>query len=284
MSAKHESENISPTAHYTGYIWYRNGLGLPELSTTEGKILYTLLRPGDFLAEKMAGGISLEKSLLQRHRMIDHLLREFIRDTGEKNAQVLEIAGGLSPRGVRFCREYPNLTYVESDLTGIHRRKKKILEKMDVPKNLRLVVLDILKKEGPESLPSALQYFDTSKPIFIILEGLLGYFQQDMVEEAMRNLAAFGRHFSGATIVADLYLDEVSDRAGVIELFRRLLSTFVRSPVIYTYKTLEEGLARLLETGLKEVSFLDPEKFVGVNEIPKVTGDSALFRILRATV
>ena len=28
------SESISPTAHYTGYVWARNGLSHPELETT----------------------------------------------------------------------------------------------------------------------------------------------------------------------------------------------------------------------------------------------------------
>ena len=32
-------ESISPTAHYTGYVWARNGLSHPELETLEGRLL-----------------------------------------------------------------------------------------------------------------------------------------------------------------------------------------------------------------------------------------------------
>ncbi len=40
------SETISPTAHYTGYVWARNGLSHPEFETIEGRVLFeTLDRP-----------------------------------------------------------------------------------------------------------------------------------------------------------------------------------------------------------------------------------------------
>src|SRR5581483_10155841 len=36
---------VSPTAHYTGYVWARNGLSHPELRTLEGRVLFESLRP-----------------------------------------------------------------------------------------------------------------------------------------------------------------------------------------------------------------------------------------------
>ena len=38
-------DRIGPTAHYTGYVWARNGLSHPELSTTEGRVLFDSLQP-----------------------------------------------------------------------------------------------------------------------------------------------------------------------------------------------------------------------------------------------
>ena len=35
------SETISPTAHYTGYVWARNGLSHPSLETAQGRLLFT---------------------------------------------------------------------------------------------------------------------------------------------------------------------------------------------------------------------------------------------------
>jgi O-methyltransferase involved in polyketide biosynthesis len=40
------SARVSPTAHYTGYVWVRNGLSPSELATPEGRALYESLRDG----------------------------------------------------------------------------------------------------------------------------------------------------------------------------------------------------------------------------------------------
>ena len=108
------SETISPTAHYTGYVWARNGLSHPELATTEGRILFESLRPM-MLVSAAVGGSSLEPYLLARHRAIDALLERAIEEHGV--TQVVEVASGLSPRGWRFTTRYGDrLTYVEADL------------------------------------------------------------------------------------------------------------------------------------------------------------------------
>lgn len=64
------SEAISPTAHYTGYVWARNGLSHPELQTIEGRVLFESLRPL-MIAGSVLGHPTLEAYLLARHRAID---------------------------------------------------------------------------------------------------------------------------------------------------------------------------------------------------------------------
>ena len=95
------SDRISPTAHSTGYVWARNGLSHPELATREGRVLFEALQPA-MLASRATGGPTLESYLLARHRAIDALLERAI-EAGEVS-QVIEVAGGLSPRGWRFGR------------------------------------------------------------------------------------------------------------------------------------------------------------------------------------
>ena len=56
-------DRIGPTAHYTGYVWARNGLSHPELATTEGRILFDSLQPA-MLASRALGGPTLEAYLL----------------------------------------------------------------------------------------------------------------------------------------------------------------------------------------------------------------------------
>src|SRR5438094_340621 len=106
------SETISPTAHYTGYVWARNGLSHPQLQTLEGRVLFEALRP-TMSVSRLLGAPSLEDYLMARHTAIDALLERAI-EAGEIS-QVVEVAAGLSPRGWRFSQLYgARLTYVEA--------------------------------------------------------------------------------------------------------------------------------------------------------------------------
>ena len=147
------SEAISPTAHYTGQVWVRNGLSHPELGTLEGRLFYDALVPAMTLS-RMLRGPTLEGMLLSRHRILDALLSDAI-DDGEVS-QVVEVACGMSPRGWRFARRYGDaLTYVEADLPAMAARKRAALERMGTAdEHHRVVELDALRDDGPRSLAS----------------------------------------------------------------------------------------------------------------------------------
>jgi hypothetical protein len=54
-------EAISPTAHYTGETWVRNGLSHPELETWQGRALHRALAL-PFAASRALGGPTLNGS------------------------------------------------------------------------------------------------------------------------------------------------------------------------------------------------------------------------------
>src|SRR5690242_18701537 len=97
------SERISPTAHYTGYVWYAHGQSDDAFATPAGRLMYRALRAPNAAAHAI-GLPTLEGMLLARHRLIDLRLTQAI-DAGEI-AQVIEVAAGLSPRGWRFRKRY----------------------------------------------------------------------------------------------------------------------------------------------------------------------------------
>jgi O-methyltransferase involved in polyketide biosynthesis len=79
---------VSPTAHYTGETWVRNGLSHPQLATWQGRVLHgTMALPN--AVSRMLGGPSLEGVLLARHRIIDARLDDLI---GGGISQVVEVA------------------------------------------------------------------------------------------------------------------------------------------------------------------------------------------------
>ncbi|HZO77764.1 MAG TPA: class I SAM-dependent methyltransferase, partial [Solirubrobacteraceae bacterium] len=119
------SEAISPTAHYTGFVWARNGLSPPSLATPEGRVLFESLQAPMAISDFLGGG-TLEAYLLARHRAIDALLQRAIEARGV--GQVIEIAAGMSGRGLRFRQRYGDrLLYVEADLPAMAERKRRTL-------------------------------------------------------------------------------------------------------------------------------------------------------------
>jgi len=94
-----DTSRISFTALYTGYVWYKHGLSDEILKTEQGAWLYRSLKPFNALANRLSPGLSLETMLLQRHALIDHFLTEAIAENG--SLQIIEVAAGLSPRGLR---------------------------------------------------------------------------------------------------------------------------------------------------------------------------------------
>jgi O-methyltransferase involved in polyketide biosynthesis len=240
------SETISPTAHYTGYVWARNGLSHPELATTEGRILFESLRPM-MIVGGVVGGSSLEPYLLARHRAIDALLERAIEEHGV--SQVVEVASGLSPRGWRFMNRYGDrLTYVEADLPDMAERKRAALERIgSLSESHRVQALDALRDDGPRSLAELATELDPARGLAIITEGLLGYLDTDSVLGIWRRFARTLHAFADGLYISDLHLGDVQTPA--IRAFRVLLSAFVRGRVHLHFSSAADAEAALRGAG-----------------------------------
>jgi O-methyltransferase involved in polyketide biosynthesis len=237
---------VSPTAHYTGYVWARNGLSDPELETVEGRVLFEILRVPMTVSTLLGGG-TLEGYLLSRHRAIDALLERAI-DEG-RVTQVVEVAAGLSPRGLRFTRRYGDkLTYVEADLPEMVARKRAALERIgSLSDQHRVEEVDALRDEGPASLAELAARLDTDAGLAIITEGLLGYLEKDDVRGIWRRFAQTLSDFRRGTYISDIHMGELQNPQ--VRAFRVLLSVFVRGRVHLHFGTEDEILEALKEAG-----------------------------------
>ena len=177
------TSRISPTAHYTAYVWFRNGMSHDALATPLGRAFFHAFEPFNLAVSHISGGLTLERMLLQRHRVIDHLLHEAI-GSGQIG-QLLEVASGLSPRGYRFAERYPELQVVEGDLPEMAATKERLLKANGLLRpNHRIVPVNVLLDEGPRSLASLVgTVLDPERRTAVITEGLLGYFDYRVVAE-----------------------------------------------------------------------------------------------------
>jgi O-methyltransferase involved in polyketide biosynthesis len=244
------SDAISPTAHYTGHVWGREGMSHPELATREGRLLFAALAPA-MIASRAVGGPTLQGLLLARHRIIDELLADAI-DAG-RVTQVVEIAAGMSPRGWRFAERYGDrLTYVEADLPAMAARKRRALERIGTPgPRHRVLEIDALRDDGPESLAEVASTLDPARGLAIIAEGLLTYFSEDDVVGMWRRFAGVLARFSAGLHLADIYLGR-PDRALTDRAFQAVLAAFVRGPVSAHF----DG-ERSAEEALRAAGFVD---------------------------
>jgi len=218
--------SISPTAHYTGETWVRNGLSHPRLATWQGRLLHGTMAAPNAISRRL-GGPTLDGLLLARHRIIDALLEQLIEDGA---TQVIEAACGMSPRGWRFSERYGEaLTYVEADLPPMAARKREALAQMgSLGERHRVVDLDVLREGGPESLEALVEAMDPAAGLVVITEGLLTYFDNETVEALWARLARMLRPFATGVYLADLRVGSpgAAERAGGL-----LLSAFVRGRV-----------------------------------------------------
>lgn len=240
------ADRIGPTAHYTGYVWARNGLSDPALATTEGRLLFDSLQPA-MLISRALGGPTLEAYLLARHRAIDALLERAIEDGAV--SQVIEVAAGFSPRGGRFARRYGDrLDYIEADLPDMAARKRAALERIgSLSTHHGVREVDALRDGGPGSLAALIAELDDQRGLAIITEGLLGYLPTDAVKGIWRRFAAALGGFPSGRYISDLHLGGAITPP--VQAFRLLLSGFVRGRVYLHFDDAREAEATLRATG-----------------------------------
>jgi O-methyltransferase involved in polyketide biosynthesis len=278
--AERRSETISPTAHYTGYVWFANGLSHPAFATKEGRFFYESLRPMN-AASRALGGPTLEGMLLARHRVIDLLLERAIADG--RVSQIVEIAAGLSPRGWRFAtRHGAALTYVEADLPDMAARKRAILaETGPAVAHHNVVEIDALADGGPRSIAAIAGELDPSRGVAIVTEGLLNYFDAPTVRAMWARFAAALSRAPHGLYLADL---SVASEAGgpLAAVFATLLGVFVRGKVHVHFQDAAHAEAELRGAGFADARLHKPASFASEIGGVEEAGASRV-RIVEAT-
>ncbi len=250
------SDAVSPTAHYTGYVWTKNGLSHPALSTLTGRIFFDSMRPS-MAVTKALSGMNIEGFLLARHLVIDRLLERRI-ESGEVG-QVLEVACGMSPRGWRFATRYGRrLDYVEADLPAMAARKREALAQAgSLGKHHRVLEVDALAESGGRSLAALTASLDPERGLAILTEGLVHYLDPEGLAGLWRRTAEVLGGFSCGVYISDVHLE---DEAGGLraDAFRLALSAFVRGRVHPHFADEAEAVAALRAAGFATAALHSP--------------------------
>ncbi len=200
---------ISPTAHVTAWTWHRMGMPHAELFATRGGWLgfwsFRLLL--EWWPRLLTSAPTLAACLAYRHRLIEAAA------LGHTPDLLIEIAGGLSRRGVTFAVDH-GIRTVEIDLPHMVSAKAGILERSPLKERLdlhRLEAIDVLCDGFEDQLRAVLG--SSERPV-VVMEGLLGYFTMDQRAQLLGSLA---RALAGrdALVLADVYTADRRARMGL---------------------------------------------------------------------
>jgi O-methyltransferase involved in polyketide biosynthesis len=117
--------------------------------------------------------------------------------------QVLELAAGLSPRGLDLAQR--GVVYVEADLAESTARKREIVTAIlgSVPTNLHLSTASVIDRA---QLLACCSPFVAGYPVAVTTEGLLRYLTFDEKAALAANVREILRRYGGWWITPDIHL------------------------------------------------------------------------------
>ncbi len=134
--------------------------------------------------------------LESRFKAVNRILEE------HEATQILELAAGLSPRGMDFAQR--DIVYVESDLAESIALKREIVTAVlgHVPANLHLCAASVLDRSALTACCSAF----TNGPIAVTTEGLLRYLTFEEKTQLAANVREILSRHGGLWITTDIHL------------------------------------------------------------------------------
>lgn len=226
------------------------------------------------------GGPRAEAMLLARHHLIDRALERAIASGAV--GQVVEIAAGLSPRGLRLSRRFEGIRIIEGDLPAMCENKRERLRSAGLDTERHHVVsVNALADLGEDSLASVTgELLDRSEGTAIVTEGLIPYFDPRTVESMWRRFSRVLRDYPRGLYVTDLYTEENIGEIPGARIALAAVAAFARGAVHLHFDTAEEAAEAARGAGFDRAAIRD-RRAISDMRLPRGGGRA---RVLEAWV
>ena len=254
--------DLTVTALYTNGAWTRQGFpGAELLCSDEADMVFGAVNGFLRLATIGRSLPDLAASVIQRHAMLDYLLAEEL--SGARAPQALEIAAGLSPRGVAFATDTgrDDLDYIEADLPEVIARKRELLSRTTAGQDAVFAPgLHFVSTDAERCDLATL--VEADRPLTIIAEGLCMYLdcsaRRRLWSRVARVMELAGTE--GAAFLFDLVPPAEEPRAGVAG---RLLEGLMKAATggrsfERAGETRDEIISDLKASGFSSVELFEP--------------------------
>ena len=194
---KESDEKISPTAKLVAYLRTFTDIPFTKEIAAKSGAEKTFHELADESAKSM---IRLAPMWEARYKVTNRILTE------RGITQVLELAAGLSPRGLAMTGN-PNVVYVATDLPQILEEEKEIAEAILVKLNSERPNLYFQPANcfSMDSLLTAAVAFKHDRPLAIITEGLFPYLTRDERKALAGNIHELLEKYPGLWITTDVH-------------------------------------------------------------------------------
>jgi len=135
-----------------------------------------------------------------RYKLLNKIIQE--RDV----TQVLDLAAGFAPRGLDLTRDQ-KIKVLEIDLADVANSKRKIAARIlqktgELRPNLKIFEGNVISLED---IMGTINFFDPTKPVGIICEGLLRYLTPDERTTVAKNVRMILKKFGGFWATSDIF-------------------------------------------------------------------------------
>jgi O-methyltransferase involved in polyketide biosynthesis len=257
--------DLTVTALYTSAVWSWAGFrGADLFFTREAGAVFSVTNAVMAVSGWFRPDVpSLRWSLAQRHAVIDHLALT------SGAAQIVELAAGLSRRGVAFT-ERSDLRYVEIDLPGMIARKEALLARSEAG-------LAVRARTGLLRVAADVRELDLDTvlvpgPATVIAEGLLVYFEADAQRALWRRLATALADRPGSVLLFDFVPAVEQPPPGRLGRFLGwCMARFTEGRgFVRDTRTRADVVRELHEAGFSDVRAIEPAELAGEMTVPGI--------------
>lgn len=251
MSEPAANPRVSLTAHATAGIWAHYGFDNAELfATHRGDFLFRLLHTSGRVLRPVSPAAGwFTRHMYWRH----HWFNTWLEQAAPELA--VEIAAGLSARGLNHASSNPRCQYVDYDLPGMVKAKRKRLNTTTLPANYTLADGDLLAPGLGHELCAP-----PNGPVVVMTEGLVDYFDTQGKRRALTHIAELLERLGGGRYLFEIYpRDRLATFGKVIPVFLSVMRHLTGDDMAsHLFADSNAAIQMLRECGFSHARVIDP--------------------------